>query len=169
MIYQDDSIRIVPLALRHQRMYVDLYTDTQTMAHIGKVSSSSTSQRAFQTLILASQQIPVTRHHFAVEQCATSHAVGLATLYQCKHDPNAAEYGIMLKREAHGNGTARIVTQQVALHAFDTIGFKIIGVVINPENRASVALARRVGYQPLSHPLHISQSDCNWALTRAQL
>lgn len=61
-------------------------------------------------------------------------------------DPGMAEVGYWLRREARGAGAATAAVILIAGWAFADLGIERLSLTTMPENRASQAVARRVGF-----------------------
>lgn len=97
------------LQAEDETLFLDLYTDAETMRYIGEPLSPERAARSFRKTLASSCQDPPERVFLAILDKATRRPLGICAIAQFDATMTRAEVGIMLKSDARSMGFAREV------------------------------------------------------------
>ena len=95
------------LQAEDETLFLDLYTDAETMRYIGEPLSSERAKRSFRKLSASTSESPPKRVFLTVLDKATQRPLGICAIVQFEAGMTRAEVGIMLKSDARSKGFAR--------------------------------------------------------------
>jgi RimJ/RimL family protein N-acetyltransferase len=83
---------------------------------------------------------------FVIARAPGGEGLGAIELHLSAADPELAEVGYWLRREARGRGAATTAVRLVAGWAFRELGIERLSLQTHPENHASQRVAERAGF-----------------------
>ena len=140
------------LQAEDETLFLDLYTDAETMRYIGEPLSPERAKRSFRKLSASTSESPPKRVFLTVLDKATQRPLGVCAIAQFNARMTRAEVGIMLKSDARSKGFAReglggLVKQTFSVfpvseiwaqcsarnlvveHVFSSLGFTLCGEI----------------------------------------
>ncbi|GAA0671477.1 GNAT family N-acetyltransferase [Rheinheimera tangshanensis] len=145
-VISSSRLLIRPLAEQDLQLYLDLYTNTASMAFIGKPLLPEKAKHSFQIALGLNANTPFKRLFLTI--VAHGQSAGLCAINQWNSETAEVEVGIMLLRPWHGKGYARealaALIQRVQLHFQGAV----IKGDLDPKNKAAVQLVVKTGFQP---------------------
>ncbi len=146
-------IRLRPLAGSDESLYLELYTDAETMRYVTTPLSMDEAARSFRAALTTKPdaQQP-TRYTVAVD--ASGAAIGLCAATFGIPQTGAAEVGIMLGRQARGRGLAHEVLGRFIDFVFEHHAVSMVWVRYAPEQAAVVRLNQGLGFVVSNTPLN---------------
>jgi RimJ/RimL family protein N-acetyltransferase len=136
-----------PLAPADARDYCDLYTDPETMRHIGP---QMTLERAQSSFASALRSPPTRRLFLAVQRQSSQEFLGICALQNFETDVRRAEIGIMLNKRGRGHHISREAFRATMLYAFDVLAIEELKALIAKNNLCAQRLCYDLGFA-LSH------------------
>jgi [ribosomal protein S5]-alanine N-acetyltransferase len=106
----------------------------EQMAH-ARIAQAEAERRAGRALILA------------VVDAQTDEVLGACDLRLPADDRTRAEVGYMLGVHARGRGVMTRAVKLISRWAIEQLGVKRVQILAHPENRASIGVAERAGFQ----------------------
>jgi ribosomal-protein-serine acetyltransferase len=93
------------------------------------------------------------RWRYAIVDAASCELLGGASLHPYP-GPGALEVGYWVRSSRHGRGIARRAAAALTRHAFHAHGVERVEIWCDPENHASAAVARALGFTHVGTRLH---------------
>jgi len=109
LAFETERLRMRRLQAEDEALFLDLYTDAETMRYIGEPLSPERAARSFRKTLATSDQDPPERVFLAILDKATQRPLGICAIVQFEAGMTRAEVGIMLKSDARSKGFAREV------------------------------------------------------------
>ncbi len=163
-----DRLIMRPPQMEDFPRYVDLMADEETCRYIGGTKSRSEAWRAFMTQAGAWSLTGVAM--FSLIEKETGLWVGQCGPW-CPADWPAPEVGWTLHRDAWGKGYATEAGAAAIRYAFEELGWERVIHIIDLDNHASAAVAKRLGSSvigPCQMPPPYEDHECEmWGQTRA--
>lgn len=138
-------LRLRALAAKDLALLHALYTDAETMRHIGRPFSRALARESLQATLQAIRQ-PNGPRFFAIVGRNGSRKLGLCSL---KYDPveACAEIGIMLRAAARGKHYAGEAMRALIDAALETLPIEVVWVQYRKANRNAARLFAALGFQ----------------------
>lgn len=101
---QTARLSMRPLSERDEAFYCGLYADPDTMRFIGPPLARERAQRNFHKILASFAREPVVRILLAIVEKTSGRCIGIGALQDFDHERRCVEVGMMLVREARGQG-----------------------------------------------------------------
>ncbi len=139
-----------PVALRFlqpddEALYIDLFTDPDTMAWAGPALTVPAAAKSFRAALRRTAKPGDSLHFYAIVEAASGTAIGIGAQQPIDAGGDRAEVGMLLQRQVRGRGYAT-----PALAALIDVSFRILPVAglwvqYHPANIAAGRLCDRLG------------------------
>jgi RimJ/RimL family protein N-acetyltransferase len=161
IILETKSLRLVPLAREHYEWLFGLYADAEVMRYIANGPRTREVSRVILDKMLAA---PQPQGYWVITDKKTDEPLG-AVLLIVRAPTAELELGFMLEREVRGRGYATEAARAVTQHGL--LYVERIEAFTHPENLASQAVLRKVGYVSLGEAIGpYGGADIRFAITR---
>lgn len=151
---------IRPLAEQDLQLYLDLYTNAETMVFVGEALQPEKAKNSFQIALRLNAKTPFKRLFLTIVE--QSRCAGLCAINQWNSETAQVEVGIMLLRPWHGQGYATEALAALIQRVQQQFYASVIKGDLDPENKAAVQLVIKTGFQPdlnCSRTYWVKQND----------
>ena len=100
-------LRMRPLAVTDEALYMRLYTDEETMRFIGAPLSAERAAASFRSALAGMRRQPVERMFLAVIENASKAVVGICSLQNCDPQLRRVQAGVMFIPDVRAQGYAK--------------------------------------------------------------
>lgn len=145
-VISTSRLLIRPLAAQDQQLYLDLYTNTETMAFVGEALQPEKVKNSFQIALRLNAKTPFKRLFLTIVEQGRS--VGLCAVNQWNCETAQVEVGIMLLGPWHGQGYATEALTALVQRVQQQFYAAVIKGDLDPQNKAAVQLVLKAGFQP---------------------
>lgn len=148
-VISTSRLLIRPLAEQDLQLYLDLYTNTETMVFVGEPLHPEKAINSFQSALRLNAKTPFKRLFLSIVeqgQCA-----GLCAINQWNSETAQVEVGIMLLQPWHGQGYATEALVALIQRVQQQFYGAVIKGDLDPENKAAVRLVLKTGFQADLH------------------
>ena len=137
---------IRPLAEQDLQLYLDLYTNAETMVFVGEPLPQEKAINSFQSALRINAKTPFKRLFLTIVE--QGRCPGLCAINQWNSETAQLEVGIMLLRPWHGQGYATEALAALIQRVQQQFYTAVIKVDLGPENKAAVQMVVKTGFQP---------------------
>ncbi|CAI3790652.1 GNAT family N-acetyltransferase [Rheinheimera sp. MM224] len=137
---------IRPLTQQDLQLYLDLYTNTETMVFVGETLQAEKAKNSFQIALRLNAKTPFKRLFLTIVE--QGRCAGLCAINQWNSETAQVEVGIMLLRPWHGQGYAAEALAALIQRVQQQFYTAVIKGDLDPENKAAVQLVVKTGFQP---------------------
>lgn len=145
-VISTSRLLIRPLAESDLQLYLDLYTDAETMVFVGEPLPQEKAINSFQSALRINAKTPFKRLFLAIVE--QGRCAGLCAINQWDSETAEVEVGIMLLRPWHCLGYATEALAALIQRVQQQFYTAVIKGDLDPENKAAVQLVVRTGFQP---------------------
>lgn len=143
---ETERLHLRPLLAGDEALFQELYTDSQTMRHIGSPLSAEQATSTFHMILAGMRQQPFRCLYLAVLDKVSMRPLGICGVRQFRADAIRQEVGLVLTKSARSRGIAReglsaLVDRIFALSPVDEVWAQFSG-----ENLAAQQLVVAVGF-----------------------
>ncbi|SEA21725.1 GNAT family N-acetyltransferase [Alkalimonas amylolytica] len=131
------SVRL--LTGKDQALYLQLYTDANSMRYIGRSLTEGEAVASFFKALKLNVSLQWRRLFFVIESKSSRRSLGLMGLTDT--GDAGIEFGIILSQQAQGKGVATEVLQQCITRLF-ALGVSKVWLQLHPDNAAAIAMAQ---------------------------
>lgn len=150
--FDTERLHLRPLCLDDEALYCHLYTDPETMRHIGAPLSAEAALGNFHKACdLATQPDPAMKLWIIVEKDS---GLGVGLLARVRHGDvrDMAELGAMLVADGQGRGYASEALAGLMDRLFALPGIRSLWTAQAPRNAAAARLMHRLGFERIRLP-----------------
>lgn len=137
---------IRPLAEQDLQLYLDLYTNTETMVFVGEPLSQDKAISSFQIALRINAKTPFKRLFLTIVE--QGRCAGLCAINQWNSETAQVEVGIILLQPWYGQGYATEALSALIQQVQQQFYAAVIKGDLDPENKAAVRLVLKTGFQP---------------------
>jgi RimJ/RimL family protein N-acetyltransferase len=151
---------IRPLAEQDLQLYLDLYTNAETMVFVGEALQAEKAKNSFQIALRLNAKTSFKRLFLTIVE--QGRCAGLCAINQWNSETAQVEVGIMLLRPWHGQGYATEALAALIQRVQQQFYAAVIKGDLDPENKAAVQLVIKTGFQPdlnCSRTYWVKQND----------
>lgn len=141
-------LRLRPLSSADQQLYCELYTDAETMRHIGAPMSMERAARSFSAAVRIAQRQPPEQLLLAIVEKDTRQPVGICSVQHVETPTRRAEAGIMIRRQSWSRGYATEGLRAVIGLGFAVFPIDEVWVRIDSGHAVVERLVISVGLSP---------------------
>lgn len=145
-----------------------IHGDEQTMRYLGGVFDASLAEAYKSMMVYTGHWSLHGCGKWAVEEKASGRLVGRTGYMDPPYEWPGLELGWTFNRETWGKGYATESAVAARDWAFDVLGVEHVMSMIDPENAASQAVARKVGEQPWRPFVYRGHENMLWKITRTE-
>lgn len=145
-VISTSRLLIRPLAEPDLQLYLDLYTNAETMVFVGEALQPEKAVNSFQAALRLNAKTPFKRLFLAIVE--QGRCVGLCAINQWNSETAQVEVGIMLLRPWHCQGYAAEALSALIQRVQQQFYTAVIKGDLDPENKAAVQLVVKTGFQP---------------------
>jgi RimJ/RimL family protein N-acetyltransferase len=146
LAFDTERLQVRPLASGDETLYCHIYTDADTLRHIGAPLPAEAARRSF-AAALRGNAAAEPREIFLVPVArAAGLGLGITGLRAIDRSARRAEAGLLLTAAARGQGLARELLAGLVQRGFACLPLDEIYVDYAPHNLAMARLARRTGF-----------------------
>lgn len=145
-VISTSRLLIRPLAESDLQLYLDLYTNAETMVFVGEPLPLEKAINSFQSALRINAKTPFKRLFLTIVE--QGRCAGLCAINQWNSDTAQVEVGIMLLRPWHGQGYAMEALAALIQRVQQQFYTAVIKGDLDPENKAAVQLVVKTGFQP---------------------
>jgi len=164
--FETGRLRARPLADNDESLYCDLYTDPETMQHIGPPFSAEKARRSFNSAMNLLRRQPIGWVFVVYEEKSSGNAVGFSSIPHFDGQAKRLEIGIMLRKDARGQGYAREGLGGLTSHLFAIAAVDQLYMECSPDNSAIQALAADAGFSRDDRIESQDRTTIIWSLDR---
>ncbi len=135
-----------PLAEQDLQLYLDLYTNAETMMFVGEPLLPEQAAHSFQVALRLNAQAPFKRLFLAIAE--HGRCAGLCAINQWNSETAQVEVGIILLQPWYGQGYATEALSALIQRVQQQFYAAVIKGDLDPENKAAVQLVLKTGFQP---------------------
>lgn len=148
-----ETPRLDMLALEasDERLYCDLFTDTETMRHIGPCLSRVRAVRSFNAAVRANVARPRRQIFFRVVERTSMEAIGICCIQSVDLIRRRAELGVMLRHAHCGKGVGKEALSGLVDYAFRLFPIEEIWVQYQAGHLAAERLVISTGFSPSAY------------------
>lgn len=143
-------LRLRPLDDSDQPLYVDLYTQPDTMRFIGQPLTPEAAITHFNRVVLRQSRPGMGGQTFAIEEKSTRHRLGICATTNIDTHSDSVEAGVMLLPPFQAQGYAREALTALIDGIFTHLPINEVKVRFSGLSLAAVQLNRRMGLRPLA-------------------
>lgn len=137
---------IRPLAETDLQLYLDLYTNPETMAFVGEPLSAEKASSSFQIALRLNAKTPFKRLFLSI--VVQGRNAGLCAINQWHSETAEVEIGIMLLRSSQGQGYAKEALVALIQRVQQQFRSAVVKADLEAENKAAMQLALKIGFEP---------------------
>jgi RimJ/RimL family protein N-acetyltransferase len=141
-------LHLRPLMQADEALYRRLYTDADTMRHVGKPWSPERAARSFRRALAWSDDAASDPQFLAMIETSTQHAIGLCGVHPFDAAGRRAEVGILLVSESCRRGYASEGLAALVSHAFSALPIDTVWAQYHSQNVAAEQLFIGLGFLP---------------------
>jgi RimJ/RimL family protein N-acetyltransferase len=145
-VIQTPRVLIRPLAAEDEQLYLDLYTNAETMAFVGEPLSPEKAIHSFQIAMRLNAKRPFQRLFLVI--IVQQHAAGLCAINGWQSETAEVEVGIMLLRQWQGKGYAAEALGALIQRVQQQLQGAVVKGDLDPDNKAAARLVLQTGFQP---------------------
>lgn len=145
-VINSERLLLRPLAEADLQLYLDLYTNPETMACIGEPLTQEKAKHSFQIALRLNAKRPFRRLFLSI--VAQGRCVGLCAINQWHTETAQVEVGIMLLSAWHGQGYAKDALTALIRRVQQQFYGAVIKGDLEPKNKAAVQLVLKTGFKP---------------------
>lgn len=145
-VISTSRLLIRPLAQQDLQLYLDLYTNTETMVFVGETLQAEKAKNSFQIALRLNAKTPFKRLFLTIVE--QGRCAGLCAINQWNSETAQVEVGIMLLRPWLGQGYATEALAALIQRVQQQFYTAVIKGDLDPENKAAVQLVVKTGFQP---------------------
>lgn len=158
-----------PLAAGDEALFIGLYTDQETMRHIGRPLSLEQAARAFPAIMAGMRRHPPSCIYLAMLDKGARQPLGICGLPRFDAAAIRLEVGLVLIRPARSRGLAREGLAALVDRVFTVAAANEVGAQFSRDNPAARRLVAAVGFKvsdelPAGRP---SSPECRWSVQRS--
>jgi RimJ/RimL family protein N-acetyltransferase len=146
--FETERLRMRPLQASDETLFLDLYTDADTMRFIGKPLSPERARRSFCRILASASQSPPGRVFLAVTDKATQDPLGICAIVQFNAARTRAEVGMMLMRKARARGYSKECLSWLVTMTFAMFPIGEVWVQYSPGHSVAERLVVSIGFWP---------------------
>lgn len=141
------SARLLVRSIREsdQELYCELFSQAETMRHIGPSWTRAAAVRAFRSVLQATRCEPPRAVFLTLTPKAAQQPIGLCSLQNFDRTQRTAELGLMIVPSGRAHGVATEALTAVIAHAFSTLPFDELWVRFAIDHAAAKSTARSAG------------------------
>jgi RimJ/RimL family protein N-acetyltransferase len=144
LAFETERLCACPVRAEDEALFCRLYSDAETMRHIGDPLTARAAAARFQRIV----QAPAGAPYLFTLNLPDGNAVGLCGVVQVCVAGRRAEVGMMLLPSDRSRGYATEVLSALTGAAFAAFPIDRVWVQYAPAHRAAERLVVRVGFQP---------------------
>ncbi len=137
---------IRPLAEQDLQLYLDLYTNAETMVFVGEPLLPEQAAHSFLVALRLNAKTPFKRLFLAITE--QGRCAGLCAINQWNSETAQVEVGIILLQPWYGQGYATEALSALIQRVQRQFYAAVIKGDVDPENKAAVQLVLKTGFQP---------------------
>ncbi len=145
-VISTSRLLVRPLAESDLQLYLDLYTNAETMVFVGEPLPQEKAINSFQSALRINAKTPFKRLFLTIVE--QGRCAGLCAINQWNSETAQVEVGIMLLRPWHGQGYATEALAALIQRVQQEFHTAVIKGDLDPENKAAVQLVVKTGFQP---------------------
>lgn len=153
---------IRPLAEQDLQLYLDLYTNAETMVFVGEPLPPEQATHSFEVALRFNAKTPFKRLFLTIVE--QGRCAGLCAINQWSSETGIAEVGIMLLRPWHGQGYATEALGALIQRVQQQFYGAVIKGDLDPNNQTAVQLVLKTGFQPDVHHARTYWVKPNYAI-----
>jgi RimJ/RimL family protein N-acetyltransferase len=142
--FETERLCACPVRAEDEELFCTLYSDAETMRHIGAPLTARAAAARFQSVV----QAPASAPYLFTLKPLEGNAVGLCGVVQICVAQRCAEVGMMLLPSERSRGYATEVLSALTGAAFAAFPIDRVWVQYAPAHHAAERLVVRVGFQP---------------------
>ncbi|HKR33941.1 MAG TPA: GNAT family N-acetyltransferase [Steroidobacteraceae bacterium] len=141
------SARLLVRSIREsdQELYCELFSQAETMRHIGPPWTRAAAAKAFRSVLRATRCEPPRAVFLTLTPKAAQQAIGLCSLQNFDSAQRTAELGLMIVPSGRAHGVATEALTAVIAHTFSTLPFDELWVRFAIDHAAAKSTARSAG------------------------
>jgi RimJ/RimL family protein N-acetyltransferase len=128
-----------------QELYCELFSQAETMRHIGPPWTRAAAAKAFRSVLRAIRCEPPRAVFLTLTPKAAQQAIGLCSLQNFDSEQRTAELGLMIVPSGRAHGVATEALTAVIAHTFSTLPFDELWVRFAIDHAAAKSTARSAG------------------------
>jgi RimJ/RimL family protein N-acetyltransferase len=169
LTFETRRLQMRRLVENDEELYCGLYTDADTMRHIGVPLSPEQAARSFRKALTWSIKQLADPLLFAMLEKSTQLAIGLCAIQPFEATTRSAEIGMMLKSETRARGYATEGLAALVTVAFSALPIDAVWVQYSPEHTAAERLVIRVGFARCADTEigNARSAKCVWSVDRS--
>jgi len=145
--FDTERLRMRPLEPGDEALFIDLYTDAETMRYIGEPLSQERAMRSFRKALAKPSAQSSDLRFFAMLEKLTHRSIGMCAIQSFDIDTRRAEIGMMLKSEARGRRHATEALAALVTATFSVLPIDTVWVQYSPEHLAAERLVASIGFK----------------------
>jgi RimJ/RimL family protein N-acetyltransferase len=140
-----ERLRLRALAAGDLALFRNLYSDAETMRHIGRPFSPEQARASLYATLDAMRE-PLGPRFFVIVERSRRHAVGLCSIQSVAEHERSVEIGIMLRRAARRRHVASEALAALVAAAWQTLPVDTVWVQYRKANRGAARLFDALGF-----------------------
>ena len=146
--FETERLRMRLLQADDETLFLDLYTDAETMRHIGEPLSPERAARSFRKVLKTASASPPERIFLAILEKASQRPLGTCAIVQFDGGMTRAEVGIMLVSGARAQGYSKECMTGLVTWAFAIFPIEEVWVQYSPGHSVAERSAISIGFSP---------------------
>ena len=146
--FETERLRMRPLQADDETLFLDLYTDADTMRFIGAPLSPELAARRFRRILASTGQSPPERVFLAVLEKVTQSPIGLCAVVEFDAGRTRAEVGMMLVPKARAQGYSKECLAWLVTLTFAMFPIGEVWVQYSPGHSVAERLVVSIGFSP---------------------
>jgi RimJ/RimL family protein N-acetyltransferase len=158
-----------PLAAGDEALFLGLYTDQETMRHIGRPLSPGQAARVFRAIMAEMQRNPPSCIYLAMFDRVSHQPLGICGLPRFDAAAIRLEVGLVLIEPARSRGLAREGLAALVDRVFTVAAADEVGAQFSRDNPAARRLVAAVGFKVSDELLAgwPPSPECRWSVLRS--
>lgn len=146
--FETERLRMRPLQAEDEALFLGLYTDAETMRHIGEPLSPKRAARSFRKVLQTADVSPPERVFLTILDKLTQRPLGLCAIVQFDAGMTRAEVGMMLAAEARAQGYSKECLAWLVTLTFAMFPIGEVWVQYSPGHSIAERLVISIGFSP---------------------
>lgn len=158
LCFDTEGFTIGTLSADDRALFCQLFTDEQTMTHIGPAMSEESANSLFESALRANQRQPARDLFWVICSKHAGTGVGICTLQRIQWESRCGEIGIMLTPARQNRRVAREVLSALILALFQSCGLRSLKASYHPNNVGAERLFVALGFTRTNEMSHNSSA-----------